>query len=303
MSGDGAPILAPVKREPAAIVIARRLTEAVMDGTLPPGRQLGEVELAAQLGVSRGPLREAMQRLVQQGILRSEPHRGVFVVDLTPEDVTDIYLARTAVESAACRIVIRRHPQRTADRLAAACAAMAAAADLGDPGALAAADMELHHILIAESGSRRLGRMADTLFVETRMCLSALTVTYHDPVDLVAEHTAIIDALRAADEDLLIELLDAHMRDALARLLPPDAAAVADAAAVPDAAALPDAAAVPETVSVPDTVPVPDAPAAAAPPAVVVPPAVIVPPAAVVRAAVAAEAPPAVLPGPAPQPA
>ncbi len=228
MSGDGArihgdPVFAPVKREPAAVVIARRLTEAVMDGTLPPGRQLGEVELAAQLGVSRGPLREAMQRLVQQGILRSEPHRGVFVVDLTPQDVADIYLARTAVEAAACRIVVRAHPRRTADRLSAACAAMAAAAGQGDPRALADADMELHHILIAESGSPRLARMADTLFTETRMCLSALSVTYHDPAALVAEHTAIIEALRAGDEERLLDLLDAHMRDALSRLLPPSA--------------------------------------------------------------------------------
>ncbi len=222
MSGNGGRgrILAPVKREPAAMVIARRLTEAVMDGTLAPGRQLGEVELAAQLGVSRGPLREAMQRLVQQGILRSEPHRGVFVVELTADDVTDIYLARSAVESAACRIVLRRHPARTADRLAAACAAMAAAAGEGDPRALAAADMELHQILIAEAGSPRLTRMADTLFVETRMCLSALTVTYRAPAELVAEHEAIIEALRAGDEDLLIGLMEAHMRDALTRLVP-----------------------------------------------------------------------------------
>lgn len=230
MSGDGGRILAPVKREPAAIVIARRLTEAVMDGTLAPGRQLGEVELATQLGVSRGPLREAMQRLVQQGILRSEPHRGVFVVELTADDVADIYLARTAVESAACRIVLRRHPQRTADRLAEACAVMAAAAGQGDPRALAAADMELHQILIAEAGSPRLARMADTLFVETRMCLSALTITHDAPVDLVAEHSAIIAALRAGDEELLVALLDAHMRDALARLLPAPVAALPEAA-------------------------------------------------------------------------
>ncbi|WP_255921791.1 GntR family transcriptional regulator [Streptomyces humicola] len=221
-SREGERRLAPVKREPAAIVIARRLTEAVMDGTLAPGRQLGEVELAAQLGVSRGPLREAMQRLVQQGILRSEPHRGVFVVELSDDDVTDIYLARTAIEAAACRIVIRHHPQRTAARLATAHRAMAAAARQGDPAALAAADMELHQILIAESGSPRLARMADTLFVETRMCLSALTVTYSAPTDLVAEHAAIIEALREGDEKLLIELLDEHMQDALRRLVPVD---------------------------------------------------------------------------------
>ena len=94
--------LRPVKREPAAIPIASQLTQAIMDGSLPPGHQLGEAELAAQLGVSRGPLREAMQRLVQQGIAVSEPHRGVFVTKLDEDDVRDIYFTRSAMEAAAC---------------------------------------------------------------------------------------------------------------------------------------------------------------------------------------------------------
>lgn len=216
----GPPGLRPLKREPAAIAIANLLTEAVMNGTLEPGRQLGEVELARRLGVSRGPLREAMQRLVQQGILRSEPHRGVFVASLTDEDVRDIYLARTAIETAACRLVLRDRPRRTADIMARAHRAMADAAASGDRAALAAADMELHQILVAESGSTRLQRMAATLFVETRMCLSALTERYSAPIGLVDEHAAIIEALRAGDEELLIGLLDEHMKDAVRRLAP-----------------------------------------------------------------------------------
>lgn len=212
--------LGPVKREPAAVVIANRLTEAVMDGTLEPGRQLAEAELAGQLGVSRGPLREAMQRLVQQGILRSEPHRGVFVASLTDDDVRDIYLSRTAIEVAACRLVIGNDPGRTADRLTGPLRAMAAAAERGDRAALAAADMELHKTLVAESGSPRLRRMAETLFVETRMCLSALTVGYSAPIDLVDEHAAIIDALRNGDERTLVGLLEEHMGDAVRRLTP-----------------------------------------------------------------------------------
>lgn len=212
--------LTPLKREPAAVAIANRLTEAVMDGTLEPGQQLGEVELAKGLGVSRGPLREAMQRLVQQGILRSEPHRGVFVASLTHDDVRDIYLARAAIESAACRLVLRRDPHRTADLLAAAHRTMAAAASRGDHAGVASADMELHQILVAESGSPRLKRMAATLLVETRMCMTALTVRYAAPVELVDEHAGIIDALRRGDEGLLLALVEDHMQDAVERLTP-----------------------------------------------------------------------------------
>lgn len=210
--------LQPVKREPAAIAIASRLTDAIMDGTLPPGHQLGEAELASQLGVSRGPLREAMQRLVQQGIAVSEPHRGVFVTRLDEDDVRDIYFARTAMESAACRLVLRQSPQRTADRLAKVHRAMATAARRKNMTALSAADMELHQTLVEESGSRRLRRIAETLFVETRMCLSALTDRHPDPAAMVEEHAALIEALRDGDEERLLALLDEHMQDAVRRL-------------------------------------------------------------------------------------
>ncbi|MDI3403586.1 GntR family transcriptional regulator [Streptomyces cavernicola] len=210
--------LRPVKREPAAIAIASQLTQAIMDGSLPPGHQLGEAELAAQLGVSRGPLREAMQRLVQQGIAVSEPHRGVFVTKLDEDDVRDIYFTRSAMEAAACRLVLQQDPQRTADRLAKAHRAMATAARRGNMTQLSAADMELHQILVAESGSRRLARIAETLFVETHMCLSALTHRHPDPQAMVEEHAALIEALRAGDEPRLLTLLEAHMQDAVDRL-------------------------------------------------------------------------------------
>ena len=213
--------LRPVKREPAAIVIAAQLTEAIMDGTLAPGSQLRETELAGQLGVSRGPLREAMQRLVQQGIARSEPHRGVFVTTLDEDDVRDIYLVRTAIETAACRLVLHRHPQRTADRLARIHRTMATAATRHDLAALATADMELHQALVDESGSTRLKRMAETLLVETRMCMTALADKYPTPADMADEHAEIIAALRARDEHRLLTLLDHHMQDAVHRLTHP----------------------------------------------------------------------------------
>lgn len=217
--------LRPVKREPAATVIAARLTEAIMDGTLAPGTQLGEAELAGQLGVSRGPLREALQRLVQQGIAISEPHRGVFVTRLDEDDVRDIYLARTAMESAACRLVLKQDPQRTALRLARVHRTMASAARRGNHTALSRADMDFHYALVEESGSPRLKRIAETLFVETRMCLSALHCDHPDPDAMVEEHQGLIDALREEDEPLLLRLLEDHMLDAVDRLTAGNAAA------------------------------------------------------------------------------
>lgn len=210
--------LDPVNRQSTASVIAGLLRRAIMEGTLPPGTQMGEAALAAQLNVSRGPLREAMQRLVQEGLLRSELHRGLFVMELGADDVQDIYLARAAVEAAAVRLILRRDPQGAADRLAEVHAQMVAAAERGDRRALSDGDLRFHERLVAESGSRRLLRICGTLLVETRMCMAALERKYQTPAELADEHGAIVAAIRDGAEDDLLDLIDSHMSDAVDRL-------------------------------------------------------------------------------------
>ncbi|KMS84892.1 GntR family transcriptional regulator [Prauserella rugosa] len=214
----------PVNRESTAAIIARQLREAIMNGALQPGTQLGEADLAAQFQVSRGPLREAMQRLVSEGLLRSERHRGLFVIDLEPGDVQDIYAARTAVERAAATLVVRSTDRdEVAATLDDAVKAMAEADEEGNATALSEADLRFHEALIEASGSPRLRRMARTLMIETRMCLSALQRTYtggYGADERIAEHRAIIDAVRTGDEPRLLRLIEEHMADAVHRLAP-----------------------------------------------------------------------------------
>lgn len=215
------PEIEPVSRESTAAVIARQLRDAIMTGSLPPGTQLGETELAARFQVSRGPLREAMQHLVSEGLLRSERHRGLFVIDLEPGDVYDIYAARSAIERAAMLRALRGGDRdRIADLLERTVAEMATAASEDDPSALSTADLKFHEALIDASGSKRLVRMARTLLIETRMCLTALQSTYQRVEERVEEHTKLIQALRDGDEETALTLLEAHMEDAVQRLAP-----------------------------------------------------------------------------------
>lgn len=210
--------LDPVSRQSTASVIAGLLRRAIMEGTLPPGTQMGEAALAAQLNVSRGPLREAMQRLVQEGLLRSELHRGLFVIELGADDFLDIYVARAAVEAAAARLILRRDPEATAERLGDVHADMVKAAKRRERKALSDADLRFHELFVAESGSARLRRMSGTLLVETRICMTALERKYPTPAELADEHGAIIAAIRAGAEDKLLALIDSHMTDAVNRL-------------------------------------------------------------------------------------
>ncbi|GAA1709820.1 GntR family transcriptional regulator [Fodinicola feengrottensis] len=217
MTAEG---LLPVSRESTAEIIARQLRTAIMNGAIAPGTQLGEAELAGQFQVSRGPLREAMQRLVQEGLLRSERHRGLFVIDLEPADVYDIYVARTAVERAAAVRIMRGDYRAAADSLEKAQELLRYAAQVNDPAAASDADLRFHESLVLAAGSHRLARMARTLLVETRMCLSALQRTYRGVEERADEHGKLIDAIRSGDEELVLSLLDAHMEDAIERLVP-----------------------------------------------------------------------------------
>jgi DNA-binding GntR family transcriptional regulator len=199
-------------------MVTERLRTDIVNGTLEPGSQLSEVELANTFGVSRGPVREALQRLVQEGLLHGEPHRGVFVPVLTDEDVADIYLARDALESAAVRSIIE------SDRSAAAykaldkyVRAMETAGSAGDWEAVGSYDLEFHVALVEASGSQRLQRMFSTVISETRLCLGVLTAADARD-DLVLEHRRICDLIQEGNADKVLAVLKKHFDDALVTL-------------------------------------------------------------------------------------
>src|SRR5690348_7482468 len=95
------PPFAPVVQESTASLIANRVRDAIAEGHIAPGAQLGEAELARELGVSRGPLREGLQRLTAEGLVVSIRNRGLFVIEITPERGADVYIARQPADPGA----------------------------------------------------------------------------------------------------------------------------------------------------------------------------------------------------------
>ncbi|OBI45302.1 GntR family transcriptional regulator [Mycobacterium kyorinense] len=209
----------PLSRQSTAELIAERLRDAITRGQLAPGQQLGEAGLAAQFAVSRGPLREAMQRLVAEGLLRSERHRGIFVVELTEADVSDVYRVRKAIERAAIEEILCDDTAAARARLGVPVDAMIAAAARLDAAAVADADQQFHEVLVACAGSPRLHRAMRTLLLETRMLLGELQDTYPDLAEQVAEHVTLRDAIGSGDKAAALRLIDEHMDDAVRRLL------------------------------------------------------------------------------------
>lgn len=226
--GGATATLEPLVQQSTPSRIATRVREAIARGDFPPGAQLHEAELARQLGVSRGPLREGLQRLTQEGLLISIRNRGLFVVDLTPDNVRDMYLAREAIERCAAAVLLRGDRAAAADALDEAVEQMTDATEAGDSHGVAEADIAFHVRLVELTGSERLRRIHQTQAAEARICIHALGSTYENDKVRVREHRAITAALRAGDVDLLDELLVRHMADAVAELVEVSAHALAE---------------------------------------------------------------------------
>jgi DNA-binding GntR family transcriptional regulator len=210
-------VLEPLRRDSTPERIAAQLRSGIVSGRLAAGQPLREVEVARQLGVSRGPVREAFQRLIQEGLLEAHPARGVFVPQLLAGDIADLYLARGAVETAAARLLATSgSAEALADLEAALAELQAAPAD--DWNVLVSLDLNLHEVLVRSTGSKRLTRMFGTLAAETRLCMVALESFYPERADLVTEHAEIVQAIRRRDADAAAALLERHMTDSVRRL-------------------------------------------------------------------------------------
>jgi DNA-binding GntR family transcriptional regulator len=209
----------PIPRVTLASMVGDRIRADVVEGVLPPGSQLNEVELATTFGVSRGPVREALQRLIQEGLLLREPHRGVFVPVMTPEDVDDIYLVREAMETTAVRRLAGLSRTASASKaLDRIVRAMETAERADDWNTVASRDLDFHSALVAAADSPRLERMFTTVISETRLCLGVLSAAYDTRDDLVEEHRRISDLIRQNDVDGAVAALKKHFDDGVVTL-------------------------------------------------------------------------------------
>jgi DNA-binding GntR family transcriptional regulator len=208
---------------PTAELIADQLREHIVQGKFRPGQQINESVLAAQLNTSRGPLREALQRLCQEGILVSRRNRGVFVLELSQEDIQEIYDVRQAVETACALMLLSAGPEKvkkTAQALKVIIANMAKNVAAANWQALAKLDMDFHTSFVAGTGNSRMIRIYETLAAESRMCILNLEVAYPRVDVLVTEHQKLLDLLLAGEEDALLQAIRTHMQGAVEDLAP-----------------------------------------------------------------------------------
>ena len=216
--------LSALEGRPTAQLIADQLREQIVQGMFRPGEQINESVLAGQLHTSRGPVREALQRLSQEGILVSHRNRGVFVLELSDDDIREIYAVRLAMESNAADALLDAGPEQVKDTsqvLKTIISDMAKQVAVSDWQAIARLDMQFHTSFVAGAGNTRLIQIYETLAAESRMCILNLAVAYPRIDVLVQEHQNLLDLLEAGNRKELHKAIKQHMHKAVVDLTAP----------------------------------------------------------------------------------
>ncbi|WP_345622269.1 GntR family transcriptional regulator [Streptomyces ziwulingensis] len=192
-------------RQRAYDVLRRRIVE----GELQPGERLVERDLAAELEVSRIPLREALRLLEADGLVLLVPHRGALVAPFTPADVRDLFDVRESLESLAARLAAARAGAPGLARLAARLDSARVATGAGDRDAIAAANAGFHTDIVELADNPLLTGMMRPLEARTHW-LFRLTAQ-RDPARQCTEHERLYEAIAAGDTDRAAALAHEHV--------------------------------------------------------------------------------------------
>ncbi len=196
------------------------LWSRIVSRDLHPGEKLSDLKLSNELGVSRTPVREALQRLLQDGVIEAQPHRGFFVRSFSGKDIEEIFEIRAALEALALRTLVLRSPDADygwALRQLDEVAEIIAGADTEEEIVRAnerflEIDQGFHMFLVDRSGNERLKNIINGIWAQIAVFQKAGT---HVPGYIevaLRQHREIISLLREKRHECAIEALENHIR-------------------------------------------------------------------------------------------
>lgn len=208
-----------LKTQSLPTLVLEELERMILDGRLLPGEQLREVALAALLGVSRGPIREAFRALESRGLVSTVKNCGVYVRKLDTQEADQIYEVRAVLEVMIGRKVVAAIDERGLDELNGIVERMAEAVAAAEVNRYAALNFTFHDALARLAGNPKLHATYQRLVAE--LSLFRRHTYLHDETSMalsLAEHRAILAAVAARRADEAARLLQRHVDDSRARL-------------------------------------------------------------------------------------
>jgi DNA-binding GntR family transcriptional regulator len=197
-----------------------QIRRRILDNVWPPGHRMLEQEVALALGMSRTPVREALVRLQNDGLVEVIPRHGMRVLPVSPTDMREIYEILTALECMAAEVLARRRPDAAElAPLLQATAAMDTALQSDDLDAWAAADERFHAGLVELAGNRQLAATVWTYWDRAHRARMFSLKLRPKPVNSTREHHDLVDRLLAGDAAGAAAVNRAHRERASRELL------------------------------------------------------------------------------------
>jgi DNA-binding GntR family transcriptional regulator len=191
------------------------LREAIIGGDLRPGERVRQEDVAARLGVSVAPVREALRILEQEGQVTYLPRRGYFVTELEYEDLAEIYGLRRLLEEQAATAAVPRLDEADLTRIRSSARDCADAVRQGDVLAELAANRRFHFAILEPAGQPHLLRLIRLLWDSTEAYRAIYYNSAGERHESLGAHDRIVAALDAGDATQLVHELDAHRARAL----------------------------------------------------------------------------------------
>jgi DNA-binding GntR family transcriptional regulator len=201
--------------------IASRLRAEILAGRLAEGTPLREIELSERFGVSRGPIREALQQLTYEGILTGIPNRGVRVAPAAPNVVRELVVPiRRTLETFALRQFVEDINDDDFDRWELILSRMQRACERVDFAEVAEQDIAFHRSIVSRAGQEDLVAIWSVLVARIWAHFRQNNPTYRDPMELYREHRELVDVFRKGDPEASISALRTHIESGAPRRAP-----------------------------------------------------------------------------------
>jgi DNA-binding GntR family transcriptional regulator len=223
MVGESARVLPDGPPPSNVIVVAAALREALAAGRFAAGERIKETPLAQQMGVSRGPIRDALRMLQDEGLVEVVPNRGAVVPHVRGLDVVEVYALRATIGSLALHKLMLDADRATVARLETCLRRVERAIEQHDERRTAEADLAFQTTLVEGAGLPRVAREFERLTWQVRIFIATLDVHYDRELPLMLEelralHAAIAAGDRARADALWREKSERWMRHFASRL-------------------------------------------------------------------------------------
>jgi DNA-binding GntR family transcriptional regulator len=191
--------------------IEKAILQALSTGDLKPGDQVNEAEIARQAGISRGPVREAIQHLVGEEILVSYPHRGTFVAEWTEKDILEIYGVRALLEGYAARLAVQKMTTQEMIELSSIIQEMVQKAREGDEAGVFELDLLFHLRAYEFSRHDLLCRLLSKLRRRIYFYIKLDADTTPSLVQYAENHYMLLESLKSGDPDQAETVFREHL--------------------------------------------------------------------------------------------